>query len=115
MKYFKETTLTKEIIQKKLETVYRQLEFNSSYHCYIPKLKNRENELFSNDVSLYNEARRQIAGLIHYYRTWDSLDNLRPDEDPSNDFVDDFKNLDEFFDFTQTILDDIDEYIKERS
>lgn len=101
----------KNKIQDKLKVVYRQYEFEEENHPYTTGLKECEKELFSNDSSLYSEARRQIEGLICNSRAWDHLDS-GPYEDRSDEFIDNYKNLDEFFEFTETILDDIDEYIK---
>ena len=65
--------------------------------------------LFSDDPELYTEAIRQIKGLIANPRAWDNLVDGK-----EKDFIDEFKNYDEFWDFTLQIIDDMNDYNEER-
>jgi tRNA A37 threonylcarbamoyladenosine dehydratase len=100
--------ITKEDIEKKLEVVYRQME-HCRYDDWIPKVRERVNILFSDNVELYPEAIRQIDGVLINDRAWENIVNGNEDE-----FIDEFKNYGEFFHFGVELMKDINAYNEER-
>lgn len=109
MKYLENNEMVlKEDIEKKLEVVYRQMK-HCKYDDWIPKVRERVDILFSSNTGEYSKAIRQIDGLISNIKAWDEMVRA-----PEDEFIEEFKNFDEYYHFARELVRDINKYNEER-
>ena len=107
----------KNRIEKGLDTVIRQFELMVSFKVYIPKIKELENELFSNDKVKSKNGLKGIESLLSINRAWMEVISVDVLSDKGNTykdkFVDNFNNWDEWYNFMENIVEDAKKYYAE--
>ena len=115
----------KEKLEKKINTVIRQYEFEwegmiydeRKEHPYIAKLLEIRKELFSTDINLMQKAIKGLKSLLLSYRAWEDgyYYTFSDQGDKYQDkFVDDFKNWGEWYEFLESIVADAEEYYNQQ-
>ena len=86
----------------------------SDMNVYISGLEELEEEFFSDDENLKNEAAKHFKDLLSL-RQWDDIDDTLSQNNENKDkfkhrFIDDFNNFQEFYQVIENLVKDVEEY-----
>jgi hypothetical protein len=98
----------KDKIEKKIDVVLKQY-MDSPQEVYAPTLKEIKKDFFSNDIKLQENSIARFKSLLLTFRAWEPLDYYFIGEHKDK-FVDDFNNVNEWYDFLESLVKDIEEY-----
>lgn len=111
--------MLKEEIQNKIHTVVRQYNMKNGWGgtpktVYIPILNEIEAEFFSDDIEVQKKSIDRMKSLLLSFRAWEPLD-MHLSDSFSEEFVDNYKNFNEWYDFLQGLIKDIEDYQEQRT
>jgi len=101
-------------IKNKINTVIRQYELGVTSTVYIPTLREIEQEFFSDDLSLQEEGLKGLDELLLTRRAWGIVGEYLTGEEYKDKFVDNFNNFIEWNYFLDELVENAQEYHKQR-